>query len=231
MPLLWDAEQMADFFKENFEGKWQVYAERSSEYYRTMILEQQSERGGVRLIKSGETITGMFAYAGEGAPEVREPLFLQGYEEEIVRQIRLLQKDSGKPVRVYAAPPSVRTDFRPVIMARIICLKQFLPALTVPEEMEMACSFAVIDPLVTQNSRIWKLYSGPDEQEIHVCETEDSEGSTACCRTDRPFIWQNADRRDRKKAGCNSDRTSERGAGEDCKVGTCIFQRDCLSTG
>lgn len=174
--MLWDAEQMADFFKENFEGKWQVYAERSSEYYRTMILEQQSEQGGVRLIKSGETITGMFAYAGEGAPEVREPLFLQGYEEEIVRQIRLLQKDSGKPVRVYAAPPSVRTDFRPVIMARIICLKQFLPALTVPEEMEMACSFAVIDPLVTQNSRIWKLYSGPDEQEIHVCETEDSEG-------------------------------------------------------
>lgn len=54
--MLWDAERMADFFKENFEGKWQVYAERSSEYYRTMILEQQSERGGVRLLKTGGSI-------------------------------------------------------------------------------------------------------------------------------------------------------------------------------
>lgn len=174
--VLWDAEQMADFFKEHFEGKWQVYAERSSEYYRTMILEQQSEQGGVKLIKTGNIITGMFAYSGEGAPEVREPLCLPEYEEELVRQICLLQKKPHEPVRVYAASPALRTGLKPIIMARIISLNQFLSALTVPEKTEMECSFAAIDPIVTQNSRVWKLYSSPDELNIHVCETEDSEG-------------------------------------------------------
>ena len=174
--VLWDAEQMSDFFKAYFEGKWQVYTERGSEYYRTMILEQQSERGGVKLIKTGNTIAGMFAYAREGTLEVREPLCLPAYEEELVRQIRMLQKESQETVRVYAASPSLCTEFKPVIMARIICLNQFLSALTVPEKTEMGCSFAVIDPIVTRNSRVWKLYSGPEEQDIHVCETEDSEG-------------------------------------------------------
>lgn len=176
--MLWDAEQMADFFKENFEGKWQVYAERSGEYYRTVILEQQSERGGVRLLKADGSITGMFAYAREAALEVREPLYLPEYEAEVIRQIRRLQMEPEEPVRIYASLPSLcdGTDFRPVIMARIICLNRFLTAFTVPEETEMECSFAVIDPIVTQNSRIWKLHSSSGEREIHVCETEDSEG-------------------------------------------------------
>ena len=40
----------------------------------------------------------------------------------------------------------------------------------------MDCSFAVIDPLIKKNSRVWKLQSNPGEEEIHVSETEDSEG-------------------------------------------------------
>lgn len=176
--MLWDAEQMADFFKENFEGKWQVYAERSGEYYRTMILEQQSERGGVRLLKEGGSVKGMFAYAREGALEVREPLCLPEYEEEIIRQIRMLQIHPEEPVHIFASFPSLcaGADLRPTIMGRIICLDRFLAALTVPEEVGMECSFAVIDPIVTQNSRVWKLCSRPGEREIHVRETEDSEG-------------------------------------------------------
>ena len=48
---LWDAEEMADFFEEHFSDSWQVYAQRDTAYYQTMILEQQSEKGGVRLMR------------------------------------------------------------------------------------------------------------------------------------------------------------------------------------
>ena len=34
----------------------------------------------------------------------------------------------------------------------------------------------MIDPLITENSRVWKLTSGIGETELHVGETEDSEG-------------------------------------------------------
>ena len=40
----------------------------------------------------------------------------------------------------------------------------------------MNCSFAVIDPLIRGNSRVWRITSEAGETKIHVCETEDSEG-------------------------------------------------------
>ena len=174
--LLWEAEQMADFFNRNFAGEWQIYAERSSEYYRTMILEQQSERGGVRLIKDKGNITGMFAYAGEDGLEIREPLYLPAYEWKFAEAVRELQGDPGRPVKIYASPAAFCTGFRPLIMARIICLSEFLAGFTSSPNQTVDCSFAVIDPLIKKNSRVWKLQSNPGEEEIHVSETEDSEG-------------------------------------------------------
>lgn len=174
--MIWEAGQLADFFEKNFSGRWQIYAERSDEYYRTMILEQQSERGGVKILRDGGKIAGMFAYADEGEPEVREPLYLPEYEEAFAAAVQTMQKNNSKPVRIYGAPPAFCTGHRPVIMARLIRIETFLAALETDEEKELNCSFAVIDPVVTQNSRIWRLRSEPGEKKIHVRETEDSEG-------------------------------------------------------
>ena len=48
--------------------------------------------------------------------------------------------------------------------------------MTVPEGTALNCSFAVIDPLIRGNSRVWRITSEADETKIHVRETEDSEG-------------------------------------------------------
>ena len=61
-------------------------------------------------------------------------------------------------------------------MARIICLDRLLAALKVPESESVDCSFAVIDPLITENSRVWRVTSSEGETQLHVRETEDSEG-------------------------------------------------------
>ena len=63
-----------------------------------------------------------------------------------------------------------------MIMARIVRLEELLKAMIVPEEAEVNCSFAVIDPLIRGNSRVWRITSEAGETKIHVCETEDSEG-------------------------------------------------------
>ena len=68
---LWDAEEMADFFEEHFSDSWQVYAQRDTAYYQTMILEQQSEKGGVRLMRENGVLKGFYAYALEEGLEVR----------------------------------------------------------------------------------------------------------------------------------------------------------------
>ena len=60
---LWDAEEMSHFFETYFADRFQVCTVRDAAYYQTMILEQQSERGGVRLIRRDGALKGFYAYA------------------------------------------------------------------------------------------------------------------------------------------------------------------------
>ena len=178
---LWDADEMSAFYREHFVGKYQVCTVRDSAYYQTMVMEQQSERGGVRLVRKDGTLIGMYAYAGEDGLEIREPLFLDGYEEAFYQSVNELTKAAGLVqeetcVKVHACFPEAASETKALIMARIVCLAELLSALKVPEHLSVDCSFAVIDTIITQNSRVWKVTSSEGETGLHVRETEDSEG-------------------------------------------------------
>ena len=173
---IFDAEEMAQFFNRNFADRWQVAAVRDEAYYRTMILEQQSEHGGVRLLFSGKNLTGMFAYAAEEGMEIREPLVLPGFECCLKNSALGLAGGRYEKIKVYGYPDAGCGQEKPLIMARIVHLPALLSALRVPWEESLDCSFAVIDPILHQNSRIWRLKSLPGEETVSVSETEDSEG-------------------------------------------------------
>lgn len=194
---LWDAENMSSFFNCNFADRWQVCTVRDADYYRTMILEQQSERGGVRLLLEDGQIVGMFAWAGEDGLEIREPLYLKEYGKIFVDEVRKLaidRNDGKAAVRVYGcmsemqSPPLSsaelseetdiyrETEMKPCIMARIVCLPALLGALKAEKEASLDCSIAVIDPILNGNSRIWRLESRQGEENIRIRETEDSDG-------------------------------------------------------
>ena len=184
---LWEAEEIAAFVNENFASRWQVAAVRDTAYYQTMIMEQQSEKGGVRLIRAGGSLKGVYAYAAEDGLEIREPLYLPGCGQAYLRSVSELagcMSGSGASggqgedeIKVYACPEQSSSGKRPIIMARIIRLEELLKALTVPAGVSVDCSFAVLDPLIRQNSRVWRIVSGEDETELHVKETEDSQGA------------------------------------------------------
>lgn len=172
-----DAAEMAAFFNGHFARSYQVYAVRDEKYYQTMILEQQSENGGVMLIRKEQKIVGMFAYAcEEDRAEIREPLYLDGYEAEFQKAVSALRGGRTEPVRIYACSGGEEIKKVPVIMARILHLETLLSAMKVKEGESLACSFAVLDSLITKNSRVWKLTAGDDGRGIQVRETEDSEG-------------------------------------------------------
>ena len=194
---LWDAENMASFFNCNFADRWQVCTVRDADYYRTMILEQQSEQGGVRLLFKGEQIVGMFAWAGEDGLEIREPLYLEGYGKIFADEVRKLSGDKKAVIKVYGCMSEMHPSFlasaehpeetaiyrecvrKPCIMARIVCLPALFSALKADKEASLDCSIAVIDPILTGNSRIWRLESPEGEEDIRIRETEDSDGVIA----------------------------------------------------
>lgn len=172
-----DAADMAAFFNQYFAEKYQVCAVRDETYYQTMIFEQQSENGGVKLIKEGQDIKGMFAYASEeNVVEIREPLYLDEYEAQFQKAVRDLRSGRVVPVKIYACRNGEHVKKVPIIMVRILHLETFLSAVKVKEGERLSCSFAVLDSIITKNSRVWKLTGGQDSRDVQVSETEDSEG-------------------------------------------------------
>lgn len=178
-----DAGKMAAFVEENFSDCWNVVALRNAQYYQTQILEQQSEFGGMRLVFEEEKLVCIYAYAKEEGLEIREPLYLEGKEDLFWASVDGLREPEEK-VSVYGlkeAPdwPDDETSAykeKPLIMIRIVHLQELFSKMKILSECEIHCSFAVIDPILHKNSRIWKLSSSKGEESLSVSETEDSQG-------------------------------------------------------
>lgn len=182
-----DAGKMAAFVEENFSDCWNVVALRNAQYYQTQILEQQSEFGGMRLVFEEEKLACIYAYAKEEGLEIREPLCLEGKEALLWASVDGLREPEEK-VMVYGleeipdcldGEKSVSKGIykeKPVIMVRIVHLQELFSKMKIPSECEIHCSFAVIDPILHKNSRIWKLSSSKGEESLNVSETEDSQG-------------------------------------------------------
>ena len=182
---LGDAERIAAFFEKNESPKWAVCTVRDSVYYQTKILEQQSESGGVRLIFEEKDLVGVFFYAREDILEILEPVILQEKEDAFLEAVEELRREkelvkilgcTEKMRELWENVHGVRTEEKPLIMARITHLPTFLSAMKVPEEEKVDCSFAVIDPLLQKNSGVWRMKSDWGEDKLCVSETEDSEG-------------------------------------------------------
>lgn len=200
-----DGADLAAFFMEYFSERFQIYAVRDEQYYQTMLFEQQSEDGGIAILKRSEKIVGCFLYGDEDGLEIREPLYLKEYETEFWAAVgKICEKHGQKEALVYAGISEEEkigtVEFqkkKPTIMVRILHLESLLRLLKTKAGEQIDCSFAVLDSILTQNSRVWKLQSSPigeiEEGEdtakevekqrssdcktkIYVRETEDSEG-------------------------------------------------------
>lgn len=206
-----DGADLAAFFMEYFSERFQIYAVRDEQYYQTMLFEQQSENGGIAILKQSEKIVGCFLYGDEDGLEIREPLYLKEYETEFWAAVgKVCEKHGQKEALVYAGISEEEkigtVEFqkqKPTIMVRILHLESLLRLLKTKAGEQIDCSFAVLDSILTQNSRVWKLQSSPIgeseegeeavkeadvakevekqrlsdcETKIYVRETEDSEG-------------------------------------------------------
>lgn len=171
-----DAAEMSAFFNRYFAEKWQLYAQRDEAYYQRQIFEQQSEGGGIKLMKAADGLVGMFLWAREEQTEILEPLYLPEYEQEFQKCVYAMRKEQEHTVRVYAAG-NPEGERKPMIMVRILRIEKMLSLMKAKQDESLDCSFAVLDPLIVQNNRVWKLTSPAGSEKIEIRETEDSQGA------------------------------------------------------
>ncbi|MGC4017936.1 MAG: sterol carrier protein domain-containing protein [Muricomes sp.] len=98
------------------------------------------------------------------------------YEEDFQKAVYGLRSGGQEPIKVLAGRRNEETEQVPTIMVRILHLQTLLESMHVKTGEQLNCSFAVLDTIITANSRVWRLQSGEDSSEIQVCETEDSQG-------------------------------------------------------
>lgn len=112
-----DCDAIAQFANQRLD-KYEIVTWRTESYYKTLLLELASEKGGILLAKKDGLIQGVFPYAYTNEQDeqlmIKEPLF---YREEDFRQaIYHLTNSETEEVHCIGYGP----ETKPMIMARIL---------------------------------------------------------------------------------------------------------------
>lgn len=124
---------LADWMDRWLDNRYEVYAVRDEAYLRRLLKELESEDGTFDVLYHGEAMAGIRCEWGR---EQREPRLLMvnpQYMEEI--------------------PPA-----KPAIMARIICMEQFVKAVRLRNSVKaetLRILLQVEDPLIAENDGLW----------------------------------------------------------------------------
>lgn len=128
----WLAE-LASWMDRWLENRYEVYAVRDEAYLRRLMKELESENGTLDVLYDRDAMAGIHSEWG-----------LEEKEQRLLMVESRYQKQTGVA--------------KPAIMARIICLEQFIKAIRLNEgvaEEELCIRLNVDDPLVAQNHGLW----------------------------------------------------------------------------
>lgn len=144
-----DCVKLAEFANQFLKDE-QVVAVRDEKYYRTVLVEQKSEQGGIVMAKRDDHIVGMYCYAKGERYEIREPLFLR--EEDFLHAVYTLTGNEQERVKcgAYGTEKEV-----PMIMVRILHLETFLKCFSLKEDVDFYVQ--VIDSFLEENHHIFHI--------------------------------------------------------------------------
>lgn len=138
---------------------------RTEMYYRTLLREQKSEMGEILLVEKEKRICGFVIYNLEdGKAQLREPLFMR--EEDWDHMVAFLMKNSIFHLQIAGVLPEEKIWMTkklkemeekeiPIIMARIIHLKNFLESIRAKKNFHVRIS--VKDEMIPENTGCWDI--------------------------------------------------------------------------
>lgn len=129
-----DCGVIADFVNGLLEEKYEVFAKRDSHYYEVLVDEQASENGGIALVSEKGRLIGCFMYAKGEEYEIREPLFLHGYEAAFKYAVYTLAKDEERQIKCLA----YGGEEKPMIMAKILDIPQMFRCMEADKEISLS---------------------------------------------------------------------------------------------
>lgn len=167
-----DCARAARFANEYLAKKFDCYMQRSENYYKTMKRELQAQNGNLFMVEKDGIILGLLSYVKEnGKPEMQEALLedaLDAWE---------LVKETGR---------------KPMIMARIVDVKQILSKLQ--SEREFVLALRIIDEKLYANDGLYMLHCGPNGGNITPVKIADETRTNEhgeCCHAECEITIEN----------------------------------------
>jgi len=167
-----DSDLLAEFLNRILEERYGVFARRDTLYYRTLLAEAASENGGILLFMTDERLSGYCVYALGDAVEVREPVCEKGQEAEFAAAMLERLKIYDRELHFIGIEDiffeemlsenggMVDAEKKPMIMARIVDLKQFASCLRA--DGPVAFKIRVTDGIIRENDRTFWFRSDGD---------------------------------------------------------------------
>lgn len=155
--------QAAAFLQEELSRRYEMFAERSCEYLRVLEAEASSEGGHVMGIYERGLLVGVFSFWLGDAVEIRELVVRPSYEtgagrEALIYAVNRYLQPWGLPVT------AITTGWlgtpKPIIMARLVSLKAFMPIFTADEPLELCLQ--ITDPILPENQGTFRWQLGPE---------------------------------------------------------------------
>jgi len=147
-----DLDALVEFVNAMLKEQFEVFAYRDRYYFENLLEETQLEDGQILLLYKGDVLIGYLAAAIEnGSVLIRELIMLPDCREQVFGWLKAdLRYSAGKLLLSTIEAPFRVSEYKPVIMARIIHLEQLIELIKTPERFSIRIKVA--DPILAENN-------------------------------------------------------------------------------
>lgn len=153
----------AAFLQRELCARYDIFAERTVRYLTMMETETASEGGHLMEILDNGRLVGVFSYWLGETVEIRELVVEKAYESGAARQALVLALNrcfQATALPITAITTGWLGEPKPIIMARLVSLRTFMPLVTAEEPTELC--LRICDPILPENDGVfrWRLGTG-----------------------------------------------------------------------
>ena len=176
------------------------YTKRDAAYYRTLLAELKSERGGLILVRKQGALIGLVPFWGEEKTEIREVLSLPE-DGELVLKTAVSEIAGNRRIQPFntaisgAEIPVMGASFpmdgkKPIIMARICHAERFLELFHLKTaEAEQELELHLTDALIPENSGIYRWYLTEHGSHAEKSGSGNHDAKTVFCTEAELVSW------------------------------------------
>lgn len=142
-------ELLTDFTNRHLAAHYDIYTIRSPYYYKRLIHEMESGKGGVLLCLNQDTAVGYMAYMTDGGFGIAECIYRQEEEAEFMGAM------AAEIPEIYLEGEPDKEHSEPVIMTRVIDFIAFLEGITSAKDFIL--NVEVKDAIIKENNGVYCL--------------------------------------------------------------------------